>query len=145
MKTYPPTERCGKCQGKCCRHLPGIAYPDDIVPLTETHLVELLVSGKWQIDWWDNHDEPEEHFLRPATTNSQDVFNPSWGGVCVFLTPTGCVLDLDHRPTACRLLEPRPGDEPCIDHTNGKRGGVDAWKPHEVMLLAAGRVAEETT
>lgn len=39
------------------------------------------------------------------------VYDPSWGGECVFLMHTGCSLDFEIRPFTCRTLKPSDDKE----------------------------------
>jgi len=105
--------------------------PDD----KET-IKKALLSGRWAIDWWEGI-ETEEYFVRPATKGMEGKMeDPSWGGECTFLTPTGCALSCQERPWACRVLEPRK--DGCITHglggTNTKEDAAHEWAPYQELL-----------
>jgi Fe-S-cluster containining protein len=140
-------ELCSKCGGKCCKGMPGICQPEDFgQPLTEK-IAEALVTQKYAIDWWygdprDGKDELDRtYYIRPATKNSQKMFDPSWGGECIFLTGAGCTLSHDDRPHSCRMLEPKK-DEACEYHGVGKRKEVVQWIPYQKNILDASIIAE---
>lgn len=134
-ETFVNTKVCTECQGRCCKTVPGVCFPDDFdVSNGFNRLNEALESGRFCIDWWEGDpregkDEYERgYFVRPAIKGREGVlFNPTWGGTCTFLTEQGCELDVKDRPKNCRMLEPRE-DENCVLHgENGKRGAAIAW------------------
>ena len=102
---------CSECGGECCKNLPGIFHPDDIQPLTVHNIATNLALGVWAIDWWV--DSTNIYYLRPATVDGHSIRDPSWGGICVFLTDSGCKLNYRERPRSCRKLVPTVGDGEC--------------------------------
>lgn len=111
---------CEECEGKCCKRLPGGYSPQDIKRLFPAidlkHSVEkALRTGKISIDWWE--DDKPLYYLRPSTVEKVGViYDPSWGGKCVFLYSDGCALPKNKRPETCRKLEPKPRNKKCITH-----------------------------
>ena len=90
MKTYQNKDICTKCGGGCCKQLPGGVSPADLTEVTKESLLKLLQTGKYAIDWWEG-DYPE-YFIRPAIKNCSSIFDPTWGGECVFLTDIDILL-----------------------------------------------------
>lgn len=124
---------CSACGGQCCKHGPGAYHWKDLGH-TEAQIratAEALIgAGLAQIDWWEARTP--QYYLRPAVKAEQGanyrVFSPSWGGECVYLTPTGCLLSYKARPRACRRLTPEPGMK-C--HTNyDKAQAKNAWRQY---------------
>lgn len=136
---------CKKCSGKCCKSMPGSAYPEDFKePLLES-LIEAFNSENWAIDWWEGdltnkNDLEKAYYIRPRTKDNKDLFDPSWGGECIFLNEKGCTLEPEERPQSCRLLEPR-GNGSCILHGESKRGAAVAWLPFTTVILEAAKIA----
>ena len=96
----------------------------------------LAVSSKWpefvvnMKESKRSHGESELLFKEEGKT-----YDPSWGGECIFLEPTGCSLQLKHRPRECRLLEPKKGGKECVAHDNtGKNGAALAWRNYFEIL-----------
>lgn len=122
---------CAPCGGKCCKSLPGSAYPEDFP--TPAALRGALDSGRWCIDWWDGDAREGKDeltrtlFVRPAIKGCEGQrSHAGWGGECTFLGNHGCELKPSKRPTECRSLEPRKNG--CHMHNgHGKRGAAVAW------------------
>ena len=71
----------------------------------EAEVIKMLRSNRYQIDWWEA--EESLYFLRPTVLNDiGEVFSPTWGGRCVFLTDNGCKLSWEDRPYGCKALVP---------------------------------------
>lgn len=135
-------ELCSKCGGKCCKNMPGAAYPEDFGNDTQA-IKKAIKSGKWAIDWWEGDPgdgKPEEaYFVRPAIKGIKEIYHPAWGGECVFLTKKGCSLHPEKRPKNCRLVEPAP-DGFCKTHKNvGKQDAALQWRPFYELLNSFGR------
>lgn len=144
-------ELCADCGGKCCKVLAGGAFPEDFkLPLLDS-LVGALCSGDWAVDWWEGDPRKGKnelaicYFIRPAHTNAVgEVKDPSWGGVCVFLTDIGCKLPEQDRPKSCRHLKPiAEADGSC---TSGKGTNKEstalAWLPYQAEIEQAIEQAE---
>jgi len=137
---------CKECGGECCKQMPGIYSPEDFGTTEETiekNLTKALETKLLSIDWWEG--DPREnicsidklrkaYFIRPATKdNKRGLFDPSWGGECVFLTENGCTLQSKDRPYECRMLEPKE-NECCILHGKDKRKLSIVWIPFNEMI-----------
>ena len=100
--------------------MPGIAHPSQFgLPKTEK-LVASLASGLWAIDWWEGDPRAEGveekgsircgWYVRPSTMGNEGrLYDPSWGGRCVFHTDTGCSLAREQMPWSCLTLKPQSG------------------------------------
>ena len=145
---------CGKCEGACCKVLPGCYHPSQFGPSLEG-VEELLRAGKAAIDWWEGElagYEGTSYYLRPATKSARrHPFDPSWGGECILLTPAGCPLSFEDRPLGCRMLKPDPnwnGQEITCqfegigDLDTEKEFAAIAWQPFAKRLEAIGRMVE---
>lgn len=78
---------CGQCKGKCCKRMPGAAYPSDFGHDFQK-VREAIDSGKWCVDWWEGDveggDRDQCYYVRPATKGNEGItHDPSWGGECV--------------------------------------------------------------
>lgn len=143
-KNYLNAELCRECGGACCKFLPGECSPEDFGnPLLE-NLIKAFESGKWAIDWWEgdprnNKDKLDRaYYIRPRIKGVNKLFDPSWGGECMFLGEKECRLKPEKRPISCRLLEPQPKGISCIHHNGtGKRGAAIAWLPFTDIILEA--------
>lgn len=144
IKNYEDPAICARCGGKCCKLIPGICLPEDFGEPLFDNLLKALKTGNYAVDWWEGDprdDTPEMdsseyiwrgYFIRPATRRAKlagILFDPSWGGECVFLAEHGCKLPLEMRPHQCRTLEPRK-DGNCISHGGDKRKYALAWLPY---------------
>lgn len=131
MTEHAPNKNCIGC-GDCCKSLPGAFHPND---RTMEQFIELLRIGVASIDWYEGDELT--YYVRPATLSGRNtLMDPSWGGECVNLGPTGCGLTRDDMPSECRELRPtwvKGGD--CIG--GGKRRIAELWSPHQEALLKA--------
>lgn len=140
---YPSAEACRKCNGVCCKALPGMAVPEDFGGDLLESLTKAFKTGKWAIDWWEG-DLPVEYngdrgyHVRPKVKNVDNLFDPSCGGVCTFFTSgAGCSLSLLDRPAVCRSLELIDGST-CNQHGADKEWASVLWVPyHDEILKAA--------
>ena len=138
---------CAECGGKCCKGCPGCAWPEDFKEPLLDSLVAAFRSEKWAIDWWegDPRDGVDElshgYFVRPAVCDAEGIFDPTWGGPCVFLTESGCELPPDVRPKNCRMLEAKTKD--CQyhgEHDKPKQDAAIAWIPYQAIILEAEKI-----
>ena len=137
---------CGPCGGKCCKGMPGHASPKDFGLPKETSLRKAIASGKWAIDWWEGDprsgidgEDPgymdQCYYVRPATVGKEGkTYDASWGGVCTFLTDTGCLLEPKDRPLGCTVLEPVAGEVECKIHGFTKQAAALSWFPYQDLL-----------
>ena len=138
-KNYLNINICKECGGKCCKSMPGSAYPVDFKKPLDKSLLEAFKLGNWAIDWWEgdpiNKDILEKaYYIRPRTKNNNNLFDASWGGECIFLNKKGCILKPEERPQSCRLLEPKK-NEKCIHHGKSKHGAAIEWLPYTNIIL----------
>lgn len=134
---------CAECGGKCCKGMPGCAFPEDFKEPLKDNLIKALSTGKWAIDWWEGSPFEDDnwnyaytaYYIRPATKGKEyQLKDPSWGGECTFLQENGCQLPADQRPKNCRLLEPISIGE-CKLHDNGdKKSAAIAWWPYNELI-----------
>jgi hypothetical protein len=131
------TDLCAECDGYCCRHHAGAAYPEDFGRSRAERLRNLraaLETGSWSVDWWEGNPsgclgDGTAYYVRPAHTvrRFDSVRDPSWGGTCVFFEKgSGCALPPDRRPTGCRDLKPER-DHVCSGRGNDKECACVAW------------------
>jgi len=128
---------CAKCRGVCCRRMPGICTPGDIMrnypsPTLMESVVLALDSGHYSIDNWEGGGYAPHtkviackcslYYIRPRIVGHDRVYDPVWGGQCIFLTDDGCKLPPEDRPTQCRILVPDTDSTKCTDSMkyNGK-------------------------
>jgi len=146
-KEFRPTVLCTICKGHCCKRYPGAALPSDFEKPLMRSLVKAFESGNWAIDWWEARYLG--YFVRPAIKGVSQLYDPSWGGECIFLTDRGCRLLFEQRPMGCRYLKPAPtGTNPleaprlCTyhgGHTDSKWEAAVAWKPYRSLIHAAAK------
>ena len=143
--TFINKELCSRCGGKCCINMPGNCFPEDFKLYNKDSslklLIEALKSEKYCIDWWEgdprkNKEEVEKgYYVRPATKDKKGIlYDPSWGGECVFLTKKGCELFENDRPTMCRMLEPKKDGKCNLDAKYNKQNSAIAWIPYNDFL-----------
>lgn len=104
---------CAKCGGACCRTVPGTFAPEDFgAPDLDAlrHGIGLALDLGAQIDWWqgnpilDDDSEVRCYFVRAPIAGERRLYSPTWGGMCGWLRPSGCVRPFDERPAACRAV-----------------------------------------
>ena len=146
-KNYLDIDICKKCGGRCCKSMPGSAYPEDFKkPLSES-LLSAFKSRNWAIDWWDGDPTDEDilekaYYIRPRTKDNNNLFAATWGGECIFLDKKGCILGPEKRPQSCRLLEPKE-NKSCVSHGGSKQGSAIAWLPYTNIILEIARLIKE--
>ena len=142
IRAYKNKAICTKCGGRCCRSQPGAAFPKDFdIDNMHISLAKAFKTGNWAIDWWEGDPTGQErdrtYFVRPAIKDVTRLFDPTWGGECIFLDQSGCKVSSEQRPKGCRELEPKKGGN-CIDHSKGKQAAAIAWIPYEKIILKVG-------
>jgi Fe-S-cluster containining protein len=150
LRAITAPEICRACAGKCCRRLPGHAAPEDFGATKEEQVENVKValrSGEWQLDWWEGEAElpvskrkvVQPHLIRPKVLDGRGgIFNPTWGGACVFLADDGCRLSPEQRPFECRLLVPSNTGECKFEYVN-KLYVAEMWLDAGINLEAIGR------
>jgi hypothetical protein len=135
IEIYRPIPYCAECGGKCCKTYSGIFHPTQINSFSVESLNKLFAAGKHAIDWYngeteEDEDEPGVYFIRPAHKGVSTLKDPSWGGECIFLTPTGCELAFEARPLGCKAL--KPSKDGCCNKTfYGKEAAAIDWLPFQ--------------
>lgn len=131
---------CAECGGKCCKNMPGSVYPKDV---PNGDIEALLRAGNYAIDWWEGDPRKEcgqigkaSYYIRPKVKGVKRLFDPSWGGECIFLTSTGCKLSFEERPAGCKIVKPAKGG--CNSKYNDKRGAAIAWSSRSDELQKIG-------
>lgn len=128
-KYFPPIPYCEKCKGQCCKNYPGLVSPRNIIKLYPSDALEISVlkalsSGLFAIDWLDDDRRVYKFFVRPAVKEKYilgkkekrwKIYDPTWGGECVFLTKKGCKLPFELRPENCKIVEPSDNQR-CTSH-----------------------------
>ena len=141
---------CKKCGGKCCKAIPGGALPEDFGEPLFDNLKQAFATGNWAIDWWESDPTGQDkidcgYFIRPKVKGVNKIYDPSWGGECIFLEDgVGCKLLPHERPANCRLTEPKVNGK-CIVHGASKKDVAIAWIPfhniiHEVAQWVEGKI-----
>lgn len=136
IETYKATEQCKICKGNCCKHMACHYAPSDFKDLSFEGLKAEIEKGKISIDWWDGYDADEyeyEYFLR-ARHIGEPVLQPSWGGICVNLTETGCSLSWEERPLGAKALKPRENELEQCHSSYTKEQCKNDWRPYNHIL-----------
>lgn len=138
----PPEENRGAiCGGHCCKAMPGSALPEDFgEPIHLALFRGLAQSGLWAVDWWegdieDGGDLDRCYYWRATRAESEQIFDPAWGGTCSWLTETGCREPFAGRPSGCRSLRCVAAGrdwKQCKTDTphNDKAIAARAWRPY---------------
>jgi Fe-S-cluster containining protein len=90
-------EICAKCSGRCCKHVPGVAFPG-YFNYNKNRIEDALKSKLWIV--LGNDMINNLPYVQPA----QD-----YNGACVFLRGNGCKLVFKDRPLECKTLKPIDG------------------------------------
>lgn len=129
VRTYKPTEQCAICGGRCCKRMGCHYSPTDFKDLSYNGLKSEIEKGRISIDWWEN-SSGSEYFLRARHVGAP-IVDPSWGGVCINLTSTGCSLSWEERPLGGRSL--KPGKRGCTGDYS-KEDCKNEWKQYSEVL-----------
>ena len=146
-KNYLNTELCAECEGRCCKRMPGAAFPVDFKKPLAKSLLTAFKSGHWAIDWYEGDPTgrgklEQVYYIRPKIKDTKELFDPAWGGKCIFLARDGCTLKSLERPKACRLMEPVTLTK-CTLHAGDKGSAARAWLPHQRTILKAAKTCGE--
>ena len=122
---------CARCAGACCKTAPGICMPEDFKAPLKKSLKRALKSGKYIANsymGWDPDDE--QYYIQPATKSG------GYGeGECIFLTPSGCRLQLKNRPFTCRTMVPKQNME-CEGFQLKRRHAALMWADYNDAIGA---------
>ena len=134
-------EVCTTCGGKCCQNAPGGYFPSDFGD-TEAEIragvQAALLGGTAALSGYD-----EEPFVHPPIQGYEGIVQEvavvspfaRLTGVypkspCANLTPAGCSLEFDRRPTQCRVLVPDPEGKVCrLPSSVSDEACREAWAP----------------
>lgn len=124
---------CGPCGGACCKRGPGTALPEDFgrtprerleglreAILTRRYIIVALTPALHRVV---HHEGAFAGFVketyprrllyvRPRAVDEEGLFSTKHEGTCSLLTPSGCGLAWEARPSGCRALVPneeKPG------------------------------------
>lgn len=160
MKNNEAPDHCGLCKGQCCKNLAGSYTPEDIGTITPEHILDLLNTGKYAIDWWDGdarftlvdtsryYNLSRTYYLRPRHRNLPAIAklnDPDHApSTCINLTPKGCSLSFKERPYQCKALIPnfnKETNEPnCMikrDDMASRQDIAIMWVPYQKVLEKA--------
>lgn len=142
MKNNENATACSMCGGHCCKTMSCHLSPRDVFKNEEPSiekLIAFLSSGNYSVDWWDGDvkggTRSETYYVRPRHKGVPELFDPSWGGECIFLTENGCSLDWEHRPYGGKALVPsyEGGHRKCHSDYNKFECCVE-WYPLQEMF-----------
>jgi hypothetical protein len=126
---------CSACNGKCCRNMGCHCSPEDIGEITFETILEFINTGNFSIDWWEgdvlDKNRDKTYYLRARNIDAGTI-DPSWGGRCKLLTPTGCLLPFEKRPKGGRAVTPVKTFD-CKGDYSKKECCVD-WYPYQNIL-----------
>lgn len=140
INSFEAPDLCTPCGGRCCKHAPGLAMPNEFGDTKEeikNEVRRILKSGQWSIDNWEGDPRPDGelyivYYVRPKMIHETFILNNSWYGACVFHSPAiGCMI-FENRPSECRGL--KPGKDRCKSEHSTKKDCVIAWIPYQEML-----------
>ena len=126
---------CKDC-GRCCSRMGCHLSPKDVKDKTVEGLIKLIEESECiGTDWWEGdlngmNDYSKIYYLRAKHKDEPVVFG-SYGGTCVLLTETGCMLPFEYRPRGARLLIPCA--EECIVEYS-KYDAVEEWREYQDVL-----------
>ena len=138
IKFNENTALCAECGGRCCKRMGCEASVSDVFGKRKPSIEKLkdfLATGGFAIDSWEGDPTAGGReltfFVRAAHKGVTHLYDPSWGGECVFITPTGCALSWAKRPYGGKALVP---DRPHCHTTYSKRDCAIDWYPYQWMF-----------
>lgn len=133
---YPPTDRCSKCAGHCCKSLGCSLSPRDLLKklgrktLDKELLLDVIINNDYAIDRFST-GQGYLYFLRMKhkcfTFIGVDAY-----GECIALGENGCILPEEDRPEGGRRLE-AVSEGPCVQHYDKDEMQAD-WRPYKKIL-----------
>lgn len=138
---------CKTCGGVCCKNMGCHLHPSDVFKdgiATAEAVRDLLLTENYSIDWWEgdprniDYDDPtyvdRGYYIRARHVGAP-VVDPSFGGVCVMLTPTGCKLSFEDRPLGGKSLIPKSTATGRCVSSFTKQDAALAWIPYHEQLM----------
>jgi Fe-S-cluster containining protein len=131
---YTDKNLCSKCQGKCCKNLPGSTIPEDFnLSDLENELIQVL-QNNYCVDCYDS-DSEQLFYIRPRIKGINHIIDFNhWSGECIFLTETGCQLNENKRPYNCKMLEPVQNMHCKIHNNAGRYDSAIKWKKYRNVI-----------
>ena len=136
---FSDNKYCVTCKGECCKTMGCHLSPEDInVAITYEALKELLDTGNYSIDWWEEYElsgigKVNGYFLRVRNVDGP-IVDPSWGGKCKLLTEQGCSLSFNERPKGGRMLLSKKGAlDRCYQYYTKKQCADDWAKYYDIL------------
>lgn len=131
------SQLCTECGGQCCKRCGCSYFPKDL-DMSFTNLSDMFEKKLLVIDWVQYNDdsvynllpEPIYYCRVPNITDTSHV-GLSNRGNCIYLTPTGCMLSYDERPTGGKLYVPFWSG--CYTLYKPQEF-IDAWTPYQDLL-----------
>lgn len=153
LPVYVDKATCAECGGECCKSMPGIYSPEDFgAPdrvVMKRRIEAAFLANTACVDWWEGKlgGAYSPKHVRPQIARAYGrLRDPSWGGECSLLTPTGCSLAHDDRPYGCRALKPKAEFYgTCTmpkDYKDPKKSGTMQWVKYQDVIEAALASAE---
>ena len=133
VQTFDKTGYCVSCKGSCCRRMGCHFSPKDFKDISfESLKAEIETKQYISIDWWEGDYGPE-YYLRMRNIGGK-IVDPSWGGVCIVLTETGCPFTFEERPLGARALKPKEDYYGSCDSFYTKEDCKNEWKQYDDIL-----------
>lgn len=134
---------CKICGGKCCKNMGCEVFPEDFKEITREALIDKIKQG-FCFDYWEGNPTSSSknagkiaYYMRARNKDAKDkIVDASWGGECIFLTPTGCSLKESERPSGGRALIPnKDRNIECIKVIGyDKYDCAIAWLPYNDLI-----------
>lgn len=123
-------EVCTPCGGKCCQNAPGAYFPSDFGD-TEAEVRAgvhaALLGGTAALS---GYEDPYVHPPIAGRVGMVHLTHPADKNPCANLTPAGCSLEFNRRPTQCRVLVPDPAGKVCrLPSSASDEACREAWAP----------------
>lgn len=125
---------CKKCQGKCCKETGCFFMPEDFEKMELSYLRQRIDYGYITIAVITSNlgvllSTPVLYLkIRNKGASICDV---SRKGECILLTPTGCKLSFEERPSGGKGLIP---DRPICHSIFTQVDIIEAWEPFDKIL-----------
>lgn len=103
------TRVCKECGGECCKRCGCEFSPDDFEEISFEFLKREIEKGFITIEFIDDslYDQLDGMMILRVRNRRSPIVDCAWKKTpCILLTPEGCKLDYEHRPTGGKLLRP---------------------------------------